>query len=208
MTIADPILQRPRDCPRTTSSGSSGAPPDGKKRLQTIKSRGSALYGKHAASAVYPAKCPRSRSLAFSRRAHREASLSVHPCAYRSALPLAACTQTAVRPPASDSVTASGFRMPDGAGCQGEIDRYRAIMTNDLAMGHVTIGLWPGRDRKSSGPGRLHGRSRCGGRADGRRHESGATVIADRRTSAKNDCRKSGIAPGSISSSPRTIRTS
>jgi hypothetical protein len=53
------------------------------------------------------------------------------------ALPLAACNQTA--PPAANSanVTPSGFRMPEGAGCQGEVARYKAVMDNDLAMGHV-----------------------------------------------------------------------
>ncbi len=54
------------------------------------------------------------------------------------ALPLAACNQTASTPPAaSASVTPSSFRMPEGSGCKGEVDRYRAVMSNDLAMGHV-----------------------------------------------------------------------
>jgi hypothetical protein len=54
------------------------------------------------------------------------------------ALPLAACNQTASGPtPASTSVTPSSFRMPEGSGCGAEIARYRAVMSNDLAMGHV-----------------------------------------------------------------------
>lgn len=54
------------------------------------------------------------------------------------AFSLAACNQTAPPPaPASVAVTPSGFRMPEGAGCQGEVARYRAVMDNDLAMGHV-----------------------------------------------------------------------
>lgn len=53
------------------------------------------------------------------------------------ALPLAACNQTASPTAASTTVTPSGFRMPEGAGCQGEVARYRAVMDNDLAMGHV-----------------------------------------------------------------------
>jgi len=53
------------------------------------------------------------------------------------ALPLAACTQTTSPAPSSASVTPSSFRMPDGAGCKGEVDRYRAVMDNDLSMGHV-----------------------------------------------------------------------
>lgn len=61
------------------------------------------------------------------------------------AVPLAACNQTASGPavaPASASVTPSGFRMPTGSGCQGEIARYRAVMSNDLAMGHVNQSVY------------------------------------------------------------------
>ncbi|MGO4524349.1 hypothetical protein AB4097_05725 [Microvirga sp. 2MCAF35] len=59
------------------------------------------------------------------------------------ALPLAACNQTAsAPPPAGTSITPSGFRMPEGAGCRGEIDRYRAVMSNDLAMGHVNQSVY------------------------------------------------------------------
>jgi hypothetical protein len=50
---------------------------------------------------------------------------------------LAACNQTTSPTPASTNVTPSGFRMPGGTGCHGEVDRYRAVMDNDLAMGHV-----------------------------------------------------------------------
>ncbi|WP_114942937.1 hypothetical protein [Microvirga calopogonii] len=57
------------------------------------------------------------------------------------ALPLAACNQT-VSAPASAGVSPSGFRMPEGAGCKGEIDRYRAVMSNDLAMGHVNQSVY------------------------------------------------------------------
>jgi hypothetical protein len=57
-----------------------------------------------------------------------------------SSVLLGACNQTTAQPPAaaSTNVTAASFKMPDGTGCQGEIERYRAIMTNDLAMGHVS----------------------------------------------------------------------
>ena len=60
------------------------------------------------------------------------------------ALPLAACNQTAApsAAPGSASVTPSGFQMPSGSGCQGEIARYRAVMTNDLAMGHVNQSVY------------------------------------------------------------------
>jgi hypothetical protein len=65
------------------------------------------------------------------------------------ALPLAACNQTASTPgSASTSVTSSGFRMPEGSGCKGEIDRYRAVMSNDLAMGHVNQSVYNRVDRE------------------------------------------------------------
>lgn len=58
-------------------------------------------------------------------------------------LALAACNQMASAPaPAGTSVTPSSFRMPEGTGCKGEIDRYRAIMSNDLAMGHVNQSVY------------------------------------------------------------------
>ncbi|WP_230531039.1 hypothetical protein [Microvirga roseola] len=53
------------------------------------------------------------------------------------ALPLAACNQTAAPTAGSASVTPASFRMPEGSGCRGEVARYRAVMSNDLAMGHV-----------------------------------------------------------------------
>lgn len=54
---------------------------------------------------------------------------------------LAACTQTAAPPPAPaasvSGVTPSTFALPPGSGCAGEVQRYRAVMDNDLATGHV-----------------------------------------------------------------------
>lgn len=64
------------------------------------------------------------------------------------ALPLAACNQTATTAPASTSVTPSGFSMPTGTGCQGEVARYRAVMSNDLAMGHVGQSVYNRVDRE------------------------------------------------------------
>ncbi len=66
------------------------------------------------------------------------------------ALPLAACNQTAATAPtpASTSVTPTGFRMPDGSGCQGEVARFRAVMSNDLAMGHVNQSVYTRVDRE------------------------------------------------------------
>ena len=63
------------------------------------------------------------------------------------ALPLAACNQTASAP-ATTGITPSGFRMPEGTGCKGEIDRYRAVMSNDLAMGHVNQSVYNRVDRE------------------------------------------------------------
>lgn len=65
------------------------------------------------------------------------------------ALPLAACNQTASTSPApaSTSVTPSSFSMPVGSGCQGEVARYRAVMSNDLAMGHVNQSVYNRVDR-------------------------------------------------------------
>ena len=65
------------------------------------------------------------------------------------ALPLAACNQTASAPaPASTGVTPSSFRMPEGSGCKGEVDRYRAVMSNDLSMGHVGQSVYTRVDRE------------------------------------------------------------
>jgi hypothetical protein len=54
-----------------------------------------------------------------------------------AALILSACNQTSMPASSSANFASSGLQMPDGTGCKGEIDRYRAIMDNDLAMGHV-----------------------------------------------------------------------
>jgi hypothetical protein len=39
-------------------------------------------------------------------------------------------------------VTPPSFQMPGGAGCTGEIARYRAVQENDLAMGHVAKSVY------------------------------------------------------------------
>lgn len=59
-------------------------------------------------------------------------------------LGLAGC-QTATQAPAPQPapqaapqyVTRPDFRLPDGAGCSGAIARFRAVIDNDLATGHV-----------------------------------------------------------------------
>jgi hypothetical protein len=54
------------------------------------------------------------------------------------ALALAGCNSA--QPPAavaSSNITPQNFALPSGAGCAGAIARYRAVLDNDLAMGHV-----------------------------------------------------------------------
>ncbi|MBY0363626.1 MAG: hypothetical protein K2X45_17100 [Phreatobacter sp.] len=63
-----------------------------------------------------------------------------------AAFGLAACQSTTAQAPAPQPVatatpsyvTRPDFRLPEGAGCAGEIARFRAVMDNDLATGHVT----------------------------------------------------------------------
>jgi hypothetical protein len=57
-------------------------------------------------------------------------------------LALAACNAparqaSAPTTPSSVAVTPSGFQLPEGTDCSGKIARYRAILDNDLSMGHV-----------------------------------------------------------------------
>jgi hypothetical protein len=61
-------------------------------------------------------------------------------------LSLAACqTATAPRAPSPEQaptgVTPNTFRMPTGSGCAGEVDRFQAVMDNDLQIGHTTKGV-------------------------------------------------------------------
>lgn len=58
-------------------------------------------------------------------------------CACNSAHPPAAEPAAASR-----SVTPPDFTLPQGAGCAGAAARYRAILDNDLAMGHVGRGVF------------------------------------------------------------------
>ncbi|MBZ6075279.1 hypothetical protein [Microvirga puerhi] len=66
-----------------------------------------------------------------------------------AALSLAACNQTTASAPsaATLTVTPTSFRMPEGTGCQGEIARYRAVMDNDLSMGHVNQSVYNGVEK-------------------------------------------------------------
>lgn len=63
-------------------------------------------------------------------------------------LALAACNQStpAPEPPrertSASFVTPQGFRLPEGAGCSGDIARFRAVQDNDLQTGHVNQSVY------------------------------------------------------------------
>lgn len=69
-----------------------------------------------------------------------------------SALTLAACNATTQAPAPQSAVssnaqrtsgvTPDGFRLPQGAGCAGEVARFQAIQDNDLATGHVSQSVY------------------------------------------------------------------
>ena len=59
------------------------------------------------------------------------------------ALALAGCNQTASAPTGTSVMASSS-----STGCKGEIDRYRAVMSNDLAMGHVNQSVYSRVDRE------------------------------------------------------------
>ncbi|MCO5091963.1 hypothetical protein [Bosea sp. (in: a-proteobacteria)] len=65
-----------------------------------------------------------------------------------AALLLGACQSTSGGPPpapppeqAAPGVTPSTFRMPAGSGCSGEVERFQAVIDNDVATGHTTKGV-------------------------------------------------------------------
>lgn len=61
-----------------------------------------------------------------------------------AAVALGGCTQTARTPAAPPpgsappGVTPSTFHMPEGTGCAGEVARFKAVLDNDVAVGHLT----------------------------------------------------------------------
>ena len=55
-----------------------------------------------------------------------------------AAPPAAPAAQTAAPSP----VTPAGFKLPEGAGCSGDVARYRAIQDNDLKTGHVNKSVY------------------------------------------------------------------
>jgi hypothetical protein len=73
--------------------------------------------------------------------------IAIYALSLTGALALAACNQTATTP-AGTTAAPSSFRMPEGTGCKGEIDRYRAVMSNDLSMGHVNQSVYNRIDRE------------------------------------------------------------
>lgn len=42
---------------------------------------------------------------------------------------------------AAAGVTPNTFRMPTNTGCAGDVDRFQAVIDNDLATGHTTKGV-------------------------------------------------------------------
>jgi hypothetical protein len=69
-----------------------------------------------------------------------------------SCLSLAACNQEAPAPApqaaatpsgyATQSFTPQGFTLPGGAGCQGDVARFRAVMSNDYQTGNVKLSVY------------------------------------------------------------------
>lgn len=57
-----------------------------------------------------------------------------------AALALAGCNATTQAPPTAAAVAAVPpiATLPQGEGCAGAVARWKAIQSNDLAMGHVT----------------------------------------------------------------------
>ena len=65
--------------------------------------------------------------------------------------PLAACNTAnapPVQPPATPGgyatqrYTPQGFALPQAEGCQGDVARFRAIMTNDYSTGNVNLKVY------------------------------------------------------------------
>ncbi|OYU49469.1 MAG: hypothetical protein CFE31_03580 [Rhizobiales bacterium PAR1] len=65
-------------------------------------------------------------------------------------LGLGACETTSTPAPAAAakeeprgvSITPTNFKLPEGAGCTGDIARFRAIQANDLETGHTTRSVY------------------------------------------------------------------
>ncbi|SDR62633.1 hypothetical protein SAMN05519103_08042 [Rhizobiales bacterium GAS113] len=68
-------------------------------------------------------------------------------------LALAGCNQTAQAPQpqaaaatpagyATERYTPAGFALPNGSGCQGDVSRFRAVMSNDYQTGNVNLSVY------------------------------------------------------------------
>lgn len=72
-------------------------------------------------------------------------------------LALAGCNSSAPPPQASApqqgriAMTPPGFKLPEGAGCTGEIARYRAVMDNDHSTGNVNDSVYKQIEGEISG---------------------------------------------------------
>lgn len=95
------------------------------------------------------------------------------------ALILAGCNTSApvpgAPPPAPNSIVVapSNFQMPQGSGCAGEIDRYRAVQNDDLAMGQIAQSVY----------NQIHGEIAAAAQAcaAGRDEEARAMILASRK---------------------------
>ncbi|MCA0399569.1 MAG: hypothetical protein LCH38_02000 [Proteobacteria bacterium] len=68
---------------------------------------------------------------------------------FSALLALGACQSTSEAPkpaaaqePRGVSITPTNFKLPEGAGCTGDIARFRAIQANDLETGHTTKSVY------------------------------------------------------------------
>ena len=96
-----------------------------------------------------------------------------------AALALAACNEAGQAPqaappePATTDVTPENFKMPSGEGCAGDVARYRAIMNNDLSMGHVAKSVYNQIEKEIA-----EADAQC---AAGHEAQARATIIASRK---------------------------
>jgi hypothetical protein len=96
-----------------------------------------------------------------------------------AALVLAACAETGSAPqaappaPATTDVTPDNFSMPTGEGCAGDVARYRAIMDNDLSMGHVAKSVYNQIEKEIA-----EADAQC---AAGHEAQARATIVASRK---------------------------
>ena len=96
-----------------------------------------------------------------------------------AALSLAACDasapalQAAAPAPATTDVTPDNFTMPSGEGCAGDVARYRAIMANDLSMGHVAKSVYNQIEKEIG-----EADAQC---AAGHEAQARATIVASRK---------------------------